>query len=531
MPFDINTPQGYEIQFMSADRTNLIIGLRNSVTRNAEIRAINPLGEIKEGGDGCINELIYGIELEDGSLWYADGFREIRYTEGIDFGCNRLTFNSPRSNSCSQIEVKKDQVFFASGGASDNYALLSNRDGIYVLENNKWENINETVYPEINDGFYLNFVSVAPHPKDNIVYMASYYTGIIAFNLDTKELQFFDPTNSKLQGVEEGDTRARVAFAMFDDDENLWMANFGSPEPIVVMSNEGVWYNFDIPFSNTNLAKMTIDQNGYIWYTIIGNNGGVLVYDRGDKLADPTDDRYRVFTSSDSELPSPLVNSIAVDLDGDVWVGTSQGPVAFECDVFNADCIGSRRKVLQDSIAAFLLDTEEILAIEVDGANRKWFGTKNGIFVQSPDAEFQVDQFNIDNSPLFSNTILDLDFDDNSGRMYISTNDGIQSMRTETTGARTRHDRPNAYAFPNPVAPDYDGPIAIKGLGRDANVKITDLNGKLVYETTALGGQAIWDGRDYNGRRAATGVYLVFSSSRISFDQSDEYVTKIMLLD
>jgi hypothetical protein len=43
-------------------------------------------------------------------------------------------------------------------------------------------------------------------------------------------------------------------------------------------------------------------------------------------------------------------------------------------------------------------------------------------------------------------------------------------------------------------------------------VKITDVTGKLVFQTRAQGGQAVWTGRDYTGHRPQSGVYLVFAS-------------------
>jgi hypothetical protein len=64
--------------------------------------------------------------------------------------------------------------------------------------------------------------------------------------------------------------------------------------------------------------------------------------------------------------------------------------------------------------------------------------------------------------------------------------------------------------FPNPVPPGYTGTIAIRGLVRDAFVKITEPDGRLVHQTRALGGQAIWDGRNYKGEKVSSGVYLVF---------------------
>ena len=120
-------------------------------------------------------------------------------------------------------------------------------------------------------------------------------------------------------------------------------------------------------------------------------------------------------------------------------------------------------------------------------------------------------------------------YNDNTGEMFIATDKGIQSLRTETTGARTTHSG-NVYAFPNPVRPEYRGEIAIKGLARDAEVKITDIDGQLVYQTTALGGQAIWDGRDLNGMEVSGGVYLVFSVSSDAFVDPDTAVTKILVV-
>ena len=131
---------------------------------------------------------------------------------------------------------------------------------------------------------------------------------------------------------------------------------------------------------------------------------------------------------------------------------------------------------------------------------------------------------------MLDNKVTDLGFNTDSGEMFVISTGGIQSYKTETTGGGRSHST-NVYAFPNPVRPDYTGPIAIKGLVRDANVKITDINGRLVYETKALGGQAVWDGNDYNGVRAASGIYLVFSANENTSQSSDAFVTKIMIVN
>jgi hypothetical protein len=218
-------------------------------------------------------------------------------------------------------------------------------------------------------------------------------------------------------------------------------------------------------------------------------------------------------------------------LDGSIWVGTDEGPVVFDCgDPFAATCTGNTRKVVVDGIPAPLLRYEDIISIGIDGANRKWFGTRNGIFVQSADGVTAIDRFDVKNSPLLDNRVDELSFNPETGEMFIVTRGGIQSVKTNTTGGG-RSFSSNVYAYPNPVTPGYTGPIAIKGLMRDSNVKITDMNGRLVYETKALGGQAIWDGNDYNGVRASTGVYLVFSANENTSLSPDAVVTKILLVD
>jgi len=211
-----------------------------------------------------------------------------------------------------------------------------------------------------------------------------------------------------------------------------------------------------------------------------------------------------------------------------------EGVYVFECgsNVFDASCTGSRRIVNVGGFNAYLLETEDVRAIAVDGANRKWFGSMNGVFVQSPNGEEQIAFFDKDNSPLFDNTITEIAINPANGDVFIGTGKGLISLRSEAQTGGVIHDS-EVYAYPNPVRPDYDGPIAIRGLPRDANVKITDVNGQLIFETKALGGQAIWDGKDYNGRKASSGVYLVFSitNPRKTLNNPNTFVTKILMIN
>ena len=67
----------------------------------------------------------------------------------------------------------------------------------------------------------------------------------------------------------------------------------------------------------------------------------------------------------------------------------------------------------------------------------------------------------------------------------------------------------NTYAYPNPVRPDYNGFITIVGLSYNADIKIVSVNGTLVHQGRSNGGTYLWDGNDMNGKRVASGVYMV----------------------
>ena len=346
----------------------------------------------------------------------------------------------------------------------------------------------------------------------------------------TGEIMVFTQENSTLQGAIGDLARERVTGIAFDESGNLWVSVFGAAQPLNVRTPAGEWMNFNINAPST-LSNITFDEGGNLWCTVSGANGGVLIYDMGEDVLSSNDDQQRFINQNNSQIDAP-VNEVTLDLSGDMWVATAQGPVIFDCgnDAITDDCQGVRRIVEVDSIAAFLLADQNITAIEIDGANRKWLGSENGIFVQSEDGDEQLLRFTQDNSPLFDDDIQDIAYESISGEMYISTGGGMISFKTATSGGNLRNRASNIYAFPNPVQTDFIGSVAIKGLATDAEIRITDLNGNLVQSTQALGGTATWDLTGLSGEPVETGVYLVFSNQSNSFSNPDGVATKILVI-
>jgi hypothetical protein len=141
----------------------------------------------------------------------------------------------------------------------------------------------------------------------------------------------------------------------------------------------------------------------------------------------------------------------------------------------------------------------------IDGGNRMWIGTANsGLFLIEDDT-ITVARFTEDNSLLPSNTIQSIAIMPTTGEVFVGTNKGIASYRSDASAPR--EDLSQAYAFPNPIRPDYGGMISIAGLMEQTIVNIVDAGGNLVCKTRSHGGLAVWDGRLPDGQRAKSGVY------------------------
>ncbi len=520
----VHFEENHEIIYITAEGTHLIVGEYcgvNGVDCTGKVLIFDKDHSYEPAGSNCVNRPYFAIEDEQQNIWFSDRWRKVRLANNFLNDCTTIPINSPYSEHATEIVVDGKNLWLATEtpGSGNNF-------GYYSLIDGQWKVYNNKTYPSSLANLTTCY-RIAVHPANKKVYVGSYDVGLL--EMDGEQFTFYDDSNSPLRTGADPE-RVRIGGLAFDEENNLWISNNSAINPIVVLKNDGTWQN-DFITSSKGLRQVIIDQSGNKWFTIDGGSQGVLIFNEGN-LDDPNDDQTRVLTTSNSQLPINEVLSLEVDLDGDVWVGTEQGAVVFECgsNVFDPNCQGSKRIVQVDGFNAYLLETEIVTTIAVDGANRKWFGTKNGVFVQSPSGEEQIAFFDKDNSPLFDNAITDIAIDQENGEVFIGTANGMISLRYDATEGGVVNTK-SAYAFPNPVRPDYTGPIAIKGLARDANVKITDINGQRVFETKALGGQAIWDGKDYNGQRASSGVYLVFSTSTQQAENPDAIVTKILFIN
>lgn len=462
--------------------------------------------------------------LVNNDPWIADQYACLSHFTGNTY--RQFVLNSPQNISSGEMLVYKNTFYATSGAVTDNWNYQYNGEGIYVLKEGGWNNINRYKYAAIDS--LLDFLGIAIDKRDETIWAGSYGGGL----LHIKPGSQFEIYKQNKLGATVGDpTSYRVAGLAFDTDNNLWISNFGSAQPLRVMKADGSWKSFTIPFAlfQNAVSQIVIDNYNYKWMVSPMGNG-LLCYDHGTSIDNIFDDQWRKFGigSGNGNLPSNDVRCIAKDKNGFMWVGTSDGVGVFQCAelVFAAHgCDAVWPVVKNGNFAGYLFKGQEVRSIAVDGADRKWVATKNGVFLISADGEKIIYQFTEDNSPLLSNDVKKVAIDGMTGEVYFATQKGICSFRSTATEGAEQNEA--VLVFPNPVPPGFSGTIAIRGLVNNAIVKITELDGRLVYQTRALGGQAVWDGKNYRGQKISSGVYLVLVSDD---GRKERIATKIFFI-
>lgn len=468
----------------------------------------------------------------DQSLWYSDlSFGLVRNDYNDKIPTTKFP-NSPNNNDAYYLNSRDNQTWVASGALDVSGANTNTPAAVSRLKNGFWKTFNKSNVDSLNG--VVDLISVEANPNNpNQIFCSSWNSGVIEMNIDGDNVtscQVYNETNSSLK-VFYGNL-VKVWDCKVDKNNNLWVVNPGTTTPINVKLANGDWKAYATPSYNSSWGNFIIAKDGTKWFLLPRGNGIFVFNDFGNY--DNTEGHFQKHLSVNDEYGDIISNdvyTIAEDKSNQIWVGTNNGVVVYFSpqDLYNdIDNLYASKIIIDiNGKAEYLMEGKKVTAICVDGANRKWIGTEqSGLFLMSEDGTKQILTFNSENSPLPSNQIKSISIDNSSGEVFIATGNGLMSYRGEATeGTEFFKD---VYAFPNPVKPDYDGPITIKGLVENTIVKITDISGNLVTEMYSLGGQAIWDGKNLNGNRVKTGIYLVFLS-----DESGEKteVTKILFIN
>ncbi len=450
--------------YLIADQKIIQINSSETVSEITASKIINPQDLRVDGASVFVADLATGL---------------------VNRATNENFFPSgPFSSDAFQLLNFQNKMLATAGGFTDNGQPENNPASFYVFKNASWQNftsatnfIGATELPNLTD-----LTGIAYDAQNQQVYLGSFGGGVLLWNLATNEFSVVP------------DSPDAITDLAIDGNAVLWAtSNSGGVHKL----EAGNWQQVETAIRP---VEILIDEIGNKW--IRQKNGGVLVFNEtGSK---------RVLNHSEAtgNLRGDFPSSLALDRNGSIWVGTDDGITEF-FDPFSIFS-GGTGTFVRDTEGNVVLRDATVSAISVDGGNRKWLGTSNnGVFLYDDNGELLLN-FTTENSPILSNKIIDISIQQQTGEVFFATPQGIISYRGTATEPNATHS--NVKVFPNPVEPNFSGQITISGLVANADVKITDIAGQLVFKTRSEGGTATWSGNNFAGGRVQTGVYLIFSS-------------------
>lgn len=434
--------------------------------------------------------------------------------------------NGPQMNNMFSINSASSSLWAVYGGYDITYNPYTyigfglNSFGISKYnETDGWLNIP---YSEVLGAKALVRIAVNPNDEKQ-VYIASYHSGLLKVENDVPTT-IFDAGNSTL---EPSFTDIRINSTTFDKNGNLWMTNSRIKNGLQVLKSGGLWQAYNMEsilenYASNDFCKIAIDKSGTKW--IASYTNGVIAFNENanvfKKMTDGVDT---------GNLPSEDVRAIAVDNRSQVWIGTTKGlRVLSSTGSYNSEDQMKANAIIfmENDTPRELLEDQLITDIAVNGSNQKWISTADsGVFFFSSNGQEEIYHFTKDNSPLPSNMVSDIDINATTGEVFFATDKGLVSFKGTST--KPADNLEAVYVYPNPVRPGFDGTVKVAGLISKANIKITDIEGNLVYETTSEGGTIEWDTTAFGKYKVASGVYMIFIAAE---DASETAVKKVMIV-
>lgn len=465
-------------------------------------------------------------------LWAADEkYGLLHFPNDSEY--KQYSISGTLNKNFYSMDCLDGKLAIASGRISGLSPTFS-QNGFQFFEEEMWRYYNFDNIPEWANKQLWDVVDISINPKDIKTVAVSTYSPEPLTVFNESHNICYNNSNSTLQLSSIGNGWALVSDVCYDKKGNLWALNAYCDKPLNVLDNNNVWKNYDCGFQAKNkfTKKMIIDFNNILWFSVLDE--GLFAYDYNGTIEDESDDKIKHITTGSltGDLPSANVTAIAADFNGEIWIGTDEGfAILYNASsVFDANSgeyNAQRIKINFEGNIEYLLGSTHVTDIEVDGGNRKWIATANaGILLLSQDGNEILEQHTVDNSPLISNNIFDIQLDQKSGELYIITDKGLVSYRTNATYEDEEYN--NTVVFPNPVKPNFFGPVTIQGIRYDSDVKVTDVAGNLIYKTTSNGGTATWDCKNLNGQKVASGVYFIWT---VKNEGKGKKVGKVLIMN
>jgi len=430
----------------------------------------------------------------------------------------------PLRNKVYSVTATADNLWCVFGDNSTAFNPFFPTLGKYGISKLTPEGWLHIPYKDVLGATNLSKVVITPN-NENLIYIGSNYYGVLRLenNIPTHLLDATNTGQNGLNGFVEGSTSdVRIHNMAFDRNNNLWVSNAGEVGRLKVLRTDGIWSSYVINTEPTSYADLTIDKNGTKW---------ICARDRGLVGFNETYQNHTILIndSYDDGLPINRVFTTAIDKNNRLWIGTLWGlRVLQNVDRFLTETQPKVNPIIiiDDGLPQELLFMQAIKKIKVDGADRKWIGTLGaGVFLVSSNGQETIFHFTKENSPLPSDFVIDIDINPKTGEVFFATDKGMVSYKGTATQANDN--LKNVYVYPNPVRPEYIGTVKITGLTDQTNIKITDIEGNLVYEAKSDGGTIEWDTTAFGKYKVASGVYIIFVTTK---DATETTIKKVMIV-
>ena len=466
---------------------------------------------------------IYSSSEGGSGMWVLDA-QGLKHYNGDTLTDNIL----PNAISISGVpfwmeyDVANSKLYLTS--TADNVILddLVGVTQINTFDGNFWHNVTPDGVPEPDEGCYWPVMS--PN-EDNTYFISTRKKGFLKIANDKIVVNL----NNASCGIND-----RMAALRFDSHGNLWIVQTRDNEHPVRVLTPAKQAKSQITAQdfifNTSSHIRNLNSEGFKRSQFTIGNGDTKVFTSGQygealvlwnnnsdlSLSKSISFASGALTDQDGKsLDWYEIRSLATDNSGLVWMGTTSGMISFDpSKAFDADFHVTHIKVPRNdgtNLADYLLDGQTVNCIAVDGANRKWIGTEaSGLFLVSADGQQVLKNFNATNSVIGSNEIYQVCCDPTGNSVFVTTPLGVAEYKSDATPGQANFN--NIYAYPNPVRPDYGGPINITGLMDNSLVKIADPSGNVIRSLKSTGGMVSWDGCNYEGDLVPTGVYTILAS-------------------
>ena len=476
------------------------------------------------------------VSAKAGTLWVSEGMQGLRCygVEGtsLQLVAGPVQPNSPAHDLFYRMQWEGDRLLVA-GGINTVEAIYNPPTAMY-MQDGEWVNLPSPTaedYPESYAKMLLsNVTTLVQDPADENHHFASLHRNGLCEYRDGRLVRFYHSGNSPLRSilpdVEKFYNYVSCAGLQYDADGNLWMLCSETDTIVRVIKPNGKW----VALYYSEIAGVSMCDD-YLFHSsgLVFLNSrrtthkGFFCIDTRGTLENTIDDlhvlRSTIVNQDGTSYAPNEFYCLSEDLDGRIWCGTDMGLFVINDarSFLDSDFCYEQVKIARNDgsgLADYLLNGVSVSCITVDGANRKWVGThSNGIYLISADGTEMIHHFTASDSPLLSDAVQCVAVNPTDGTVMIGTDAGLCSYVDTATRAEEELSKDNITVFPNPVRPDFNGTVVVRGLTMDCEVKILTSSGRLVYSGVSEGGTFAWSGRDAQGRRLASGVYHVVASN------------------